>query len=227
MSTISETSLRAIVADDHPIITAALTGVLKARYQDSIDIQIATNGDELLDLIRFGQKVDFVMLDLAMPGRRQSVPLIQAVRKRLAEAKIIVYSADESKPLIATAMKFGADAYVTKGQSAQELLQALEVVFSGRPYTPPWFDPGEAARHPWITLTDAQAVVLLMTSKGIGLREIAERTGRSYKTAAAHKYTGLEKIGLKSSKELPAYIKDEGLSFEYDLRRYLSQYPED
>lgn len=108
--------MRILVVDDEPQIIR----VLRASLQScGYEVTLARNGLEALE--RFGESApDLIITDLAMPGM-DGLELTRAVR-RVAETPIIVLSVREQDSMKVAALDEGADDYVTKPFSIQELL---------------------------------------------------------------------------------------------------------
>jgi two-component system KDP operon response regulator KdpE len=108
--------MRILVVDDEPQITR----VLRMSLQSSgYEVTLAKDGLEALERFREAAP-DLIITDLSMPGM-DGLELTRAVR-RLAETPIIVLSVRESESMKVSALDEGADDYVTKPFSMQELL---------------------------------------------------------------------------------------------------------
>ncbi len=108
--------MRILVVDDEPQITR----VLRTSLQSSgYEVVLAANGVEALD--RFTEATpDLVITDLSMP-QMDGLELTRAIRL-LAETPIIVLSVREQDNIKVAALDAGADDYITKPFSIQELL---------------------------------------------------------------------------------------------------------
>ncbi len=107
---------RILVVDDDPAIRRGLLAELQAA---GYDVAEAADGDE--GIRRFESEApDVVLTDLAMPGA-DGYELIAAVRKR-ARTPIVVLSVRGGEADKVRALDLGADDYVTKPFSVDELL---------------------------------------------------------------------------------------------------------
>jgi two-component system KDP operon response regulator KdpE len=105
-----------LVVDDEKQITR----VLRTSLQSSgYEVTIANNGMEAFNLFKSLQP-DLIITDLAMP-EMGGLELTRAIR-RISEVPIIVLSVREQEPIKVAALDEGADDYVTKPFSMQELL---------------------------------------------------------------------------------------------------------
>ena len=119
---------RILVADDEPNIVAALDFVLRrAGYE----VDIARNGEEVLQRIAESPP-DLVLLDVMMPllsgydvcDRLRARPEWRAV-------KVIMLSARGREAEARRGLEAGADLYVVKPFSNQELLQKIDALLAG------------------------------------------------------------------------------------------------
>lgn len=107
---------RILVIDDEPQITRVLRAALASQHYD---VRTANDPQEALRL--FGEwSPDLVITDLAMPDIN-GIELSRAIRKK-SNTPIIVLSVRDQDQAKVEALDAGADDYVTKPFSTQELL---------------------------------------------------------------------------------------------------------
>ena len=107
---------RVLVIDDEPQITRVLRAALSAQ---GFDVRIGNDPEEALRL--FGEwQPDLVVTDLVMPGL-SGVDVCRAIRKTSATPVIVLSVRDHERSKV-EALDAGADDYVTKPFSIQELL---------------------------------------------------------------------------------------------------------
>lgn len=108
--------MRILVVDDEPQITRVLRASLASS---GYDVLLAQDGVEAFDVFRESTP-DLVITDLAMP-RMDGIELTRAIRQ-MGDTPIIVLSVREQETMKVAALDEGADDYVTKPFSMQELL---------------------------------------------------------------------------------------------------------
>ncbi|HSE97574.1 MAG TPA: response regulator transcription factor [Blastocatellia bacterium] len=116
-----------LVVDDEPQILRVMRASLPAR---GYEVRTAPGGEEALDEIR-KQLPDLIILDLAMP-KMSGLEVCQRVRE-FSSVPIIVLSAKGSEADKIAALDLGADDYVTKPFSLDELLARVRAVLRRRP----------------------------------------------------------------------------------------------
>jgi len=107
---------RILVVDDETQITRVLRTTLSAQ---SYDVRVANDGEMAIEIMK-DWTPDLVITDLAMPNL-DGVGLCRRVRQ-LSEVPIIVLSVREQDRVKVEALDAGADDYVTKPFSMNELL---------------------------------------------------------------------------------------------------------
>jgi two-component system KDP operon response regulator KdpE len=111
-----------LVVDDEPQILRALRINLRVRHYD---VHVAGNGTQALE-VAARHPPDLVILDLGLPDL-DGVEVIQGLRG-WTEAPIIVLSGRADSMDKVTALDAGADDYVTKPFSMEELLARMRAV---------------------------------------------------------------------------------------------------
>lgn len=115
---------RVLIVDDDEIVRAQLMTMLKrARY----DVQVASCGEEALRFLDASQ-CQIVLTDWQMPGM-DGLALCRKVRLEHIEGYVYVMmlTVREGKQDMLLSMAAGADDYIVKGSSSEEILARMEV----------------------------------------------------------------------------------------------------
>jgi two-component system, cell cycle response regulator len=115
---------RVLVVDDDEIVRAQLKRMLEAaRYE----VQVAACGEEALQILDSSQ-CQIVLTDWQMPGM-DGPDLCRKVRLQHVEGYVYVMllTVREGKQDMLLSMAAGADDYIVKGSSSEEILARLEV----------------------------------------------------------------------------------------------------
>jgi two-component system, OmpR family, KDP operon response regulator KdpE len=110
-----------LVVDDEPQITRALRASLQSNGHE---VTVAHDGAEALEMFMKAQP-DLVITDLAMPGM-DGIELTREIRER-SKTPVIVLSVRGNDASKVEALDQGADDYITKPFSIQELLARVRV----------------------------------------------------------------------------------------------------
>lgn len=195
-----------VVVDDHPAIRLAVRTALEATGQFEV-IGEAGDGPSALAVIREYQP-HLVVLDLDLP-RLNGLDVIERVRKGQPETKLLVLSGQDESIFGARAVKAGANAFISKSEDMQRLIQAAQAVLAGYSIfassiltsQSTFVDgarPGALIRR----LSDRELTVLQHLARGLSNKEIAEMLLISNKTISGYKARIFEKLNISSLVEL-------------------------
>ncbi len=123
----SETSRTVLIVDDEPNIVTALDFLLR---RNGYDVRLASNGAEALERIET-DRPDVVLMDVMMP-LKSGYEVCQHMRERpeLAHIKVVMLSAKGSEAEVNKGLSLGADLYITKPFSTQELVATINQLFA-------------------------------------------------------------------------------------------------
>lgn len=117
-----------LIADDEPNIVISLEYLLQ---RDGYQVRVARNGQEALDAIQ-ASPPDLVLLDVMLP-LVSGFEVCQKVRENpaLADMRIVMLTAKGRDVEMSKGLALGANAYVTKPFSTQDLLAQVRALLGG------------------------------------------------------------------------------------------------
>jgi DNA-binding NarL/FixJ family response regulator len=208
--------IRIVIADDHPIVRAGFRQLVAEDPQLRV---VAEAGDtaELLTALA-AHEADVVLLDISMPGIA-FVELVQRIRATRPRARILVVSMHPEDQVAVRAIEAGADGYVMKTQSADDLVGAIRKVHAGGKHVGPALAErlaaelaarrdGRARRD----LSAREREILMLLGSGKSLKEIGARLTLSPKTVSTYRSRILTKLALKTNADLVRYVIEQGLT---------------
>jgi two-component system, NarL family, captular synthesis response regulator RcsB len=213
----TKTPLRAIVADDHPVVVKGIQTFLE---RDGAVCVVATARDtlELADAVDT-TPCDFIFSDIGMrgiDGENSSIAFLRRLSWQERRPKIIVLTMISQTRMLAGLVHIGVDGVIDKRDGLECLGDAIAVAEAGGCF----LSPGVEAAVRNLSLTSpARAGVLSrrewevfqLYARGLLIHEIADHFGRSRKTIATQKRSGMRKLGLESETELVTYLQQVGL----------------
>lgn len=200
---------RFLIADDQPIVRVTLEWLLADAFPDA-EIHLVGSWEEAkahLERTRFC----LAILELQMPARRGRLAMLGSLAKRAGAPPILVFTASASSLLAIEVIDRGAMGCMLKTSSLVYVLEAVHSVLAGGTALDPILDLNRGRTHPWYSLSDAERRVIIQLVKGRSLREVAVRTGRSYKTVTTHKYNAMRKLGVPPGSDLFPYLMAQGI----------------
>jgi DNA-binding NarL/FixJ family response regulator len=123
--------VRLVIVDDHRLVREAWKRVL-SRYERISVIAVCENGEQAVDAARKLQP-DVMMMDITMTPVN-GVDATKRIRTFNTDVKIIGVSVHSDLAHVNAIMNAGANGYVTKNSSGQEMIDAIMQVMEGRKY---------------------------------------------------------------------------------------------
>lgn len=120
--------IRVLIVDDHPVVLQGLEAML-SHYPDVQVVAQATSGASAL---RYAERLqpDVVLLDIRMPGSN-GVQVARRLKQTFVEMKVLILTTYEEDEYLFGALEAGADGYLLKTASPEELSEAIRKVNSG------------------------------------------------------------------------------------------------
>jgi len=199
---------RVLLADDHQMLLDALKELLEPTYEV---VGLVTDGRALL---KAAEKLrpDIIVLDIAMP-QLNGLDAGRQLKGSMPRVKLIYMTMNEDPYLVGEAFRAGASAYLLKQAAGLELNRAIEAVLKGGSFVTPSVAKGlgdismrdpksrEIAPQP----TARQREVIQLLAEGRTMKEVAKLLYITPRTVAAHKYTAMELLQVKTNAELIQY----------------------
>lgn len=125
------------IIDDHQAIAMGLNSGLLSSGKFEVLFSVHENS-KIMGALK-DHRPEVLVMDIVMPGS-SGTDNFKEVLKAFPAQKIIAYSALNSPVMIELLFKNGVKGYVNKGQSLEDLKQAIEDVFYDRLYLPAEYD---------------------------------------------------------------------------------------
>jgi DNA-binding NarL/FixJ family response regulator len=161
------------------------------------------------------ERVDVVLMDIQLP-RISGIACTARLKPLLPHTQILILTVSADSDTVFRALEAGADGYLLKRCSPEELQAAvLEVLRGGVPMTSEIarrviasFRRQPAKSNEATKLTPREAEVLTLLSKGFVSKEIAAKLGVTYETVRDHLKRIYEKLHVHSRGEAVARFKE-------------------
>lgn len=211
------TTIRIIVADDHPIVRSGLRSVLDGV--EGMQVVAEAGCPDSLITVLDSTRCDVIVTDLNMPGAQivDGMPLLHLLRRRWPRVPVMVLTLMDNLGVLQLAMAAGARGVMLKSDALSDLPAAVRQVVSGQTYISAslrekWQAADEvAAGVPRTPLSPRESEVLRLFVRGMTVSEIAQYLHRSVKTVSRQKMSAMAKLRLTSDIEVYAYAREQGL----------------
>jgi len=214
--------MRILIADDHAVVRRGLEMVLRLESDFEI-VGDAANGEEALAQTK-RLAPDLVLLDLKMP-RLDGIEAARAIKRHAPRTRILMLTGIEAdQQEVMKALEAGADGYVLKEVSPEELSRAIRVVGAGEAYLQPAVtrrvierlrarSPARAEVHAEMieSLTPREREILQLMATSATNREIAQKLIISEETVKSHTKNILAKLGQPNRTRAVVFALRHGL----------------
>jgi NarL family two-component system response regulator LiaR len=194
--------IRVFVVDDHPMIRHGLAAMIRAERGFEW-VGDASDGAEAV-LTAPPLAPDLLLVDLVMP-RLDGVATIAALRPQLPRARFVVLTSLLDPTEVRRAMDAGANAYLLKNASAQELVTVMQSAVRGQRVLAPEVTDAmiEQSRSPapGADLTQRERELLALMARGMSNQEISNLLAIAMPTVKFHVTNILAKLNADNRTE--------------------------
>jgi NarL family two-component system response regulator LiaR len=197
--------IRVLLADDHTIVRAGIRTFLE--QPGNIEVVAEAEDGETAKALIAQHKPDVAVLDIQMP-KASGIEVTRWIRANMQGVGVLILTAYDDTPYVMGVLQAGANGYVLKTASPEELIQAVYDVHAGksaldaaiaRKVMTQMFDQHKSsAIQP---LTDREMEVLQLAAKGYTNKAIAVQLDISDRTVQGHLAHIFDKLQADSRTE--------------------------
>jgi DNA-binding NarL/FixJ family response regulator len=198
--------MKVLIVDDHTLVRKGIATVLQQRFPDAAVVE-AEGADDAVAALRAEDGVDVALVDVRMPTR-DGLDLLKEIKGTWPDVPVIMLTSFDHARYVKAALAEGADGYMLKDASPEDLDQAIRVamagggnVLSARAMRALFEDDGDAGddsepqRRPE-NLTKRELDILALLAEGRSNREISRHLYLSEKTVKAHLAAVFRKLNV-------------------------------
>ena len=216
---VGDTDTKILIVDNHALLREGLESLLSAEPGIQV-VDTAEDAESAVSRIA-ALHPDVVLTDLSMPDTG-GVDAIRLIRESHPDVRIIALTFHKEDGYVHAALQAGADGYVLKDDSRDELVIAIDSVKNGKKYLSPaicgrvieGYLSGVKKKRlepSWHVLTRRERQVMKMIAEGLKTREIAEVLSLSPKTVDKHRTNMMNKLDLHSVSAVTLFAIQSGL----------------
>jgi DNA-binding NarL/FixJ family response regulator len=207
--------IRLLLIEDNRLLRDGILSILKAHKDIII---IASSGDGKNSLPKIQQlKPNVVLLDLGLRSQN-SLHVVEIVKKDFPEAKVIVMDLAPVQADILQYVKAGANGFILKDASLNDLLITIRTVAEGSTVLPPLLvdslfsqivdhavREGKSRLKEAVRMTKREREVIEFLGEGMSNKEIGQKIRVSTYTIKSHIHNIMEKLALHTRLEIANY----------------------
>jgi DNA-binding NarL/FixJ family response regulator len=200
--------IRVLLADDHVMVRQGIRRFL----EDAGDVEVVAEAEDGAAALRLveAQRPDVAVLDVHMP-QVTGVEATRQIKERFPQVRVLILTAYDDDPYVFALLQAGADGYVLKTASGDELVQAVRTVHQGGTMLSPAIAAKVvrqvATRRPQQAadqvepLSGRELDVLRLAAQGMTNRAIGHALKISHRTVQGHLDSIYGKLGAHSRTE--------------------------
>lgn len=200
-----------MIADDHPLFVEGLKMILNSN--DLLQISgIANDGKQLLYLLTQNPDIDLILLDVNMP-HLNGLDTIKYIKQSFGASKVLMLSAYNDEKVVSQAKQAGADGYILKNSSKDELMNAIMDVVNGKNHFDLQNEPNQEDAFKKMdlflrkyNLTKREKEILLYLKQTYTNQQIADTLHLSIYTVETHRKNIMQKLQLNSPAALVKFL---------------------
>ena len=120
---------RVFIADDHNLLRQGLRALISQSLDFSVEGEAADGKTALSEVLL--HRPDIVLMNVALPGMN-GMEVTAQIKRRLPEIRVIMLTSFKSEDYLRESLRVGADGYLLKDTSYEELLGWHAVMTPGR-----------------------------------------------------------------------------------------------
>jgi FixJ family two-component response regulator len=196
-----------IVDDDASFRTAMERRLKHAGYE----VATYASAQHLLDRLPSDGEPGCILLDVRIP--EMSGPELQERLNELGSTRPIIFLTGYLDiPATVRAIKAGADDFLTKPVSSDDLLEAIERAIAHHEVTRGLKSKLDVVRTHVAALTPRELEVFLLVIRGNPNKQVARALGCTERTIKAHRHRVMEKMQVRSLPELVSLAERVGVA---------------
>ncbi|MFT5357150.1 MAG: DNA-binding NarL/FixJ family response regulator [Polyangiales bacterium] len=205
----SDSPIQVLVADDHPIVI----GGVRRHLALIDDVFFCAGVSSLQDAVAYcaEHSPDVVVMDVQMPGVDGPVSVEALVA---TGARVVLFTLREEDALVASLVRGGASAFVSKSSPIPMLIEAIRRVHAGERVFSPTLEEQlkSCGGPPHLALTEREHDVFVLLAGCMTPKEAAFELGVSQSTVYTHADRIRRKLKVSTVAELVQYAKEWGVT---------------
>ena len=193
------------IIDDHPLVRQAIAMLLRRMRPASKVVELEKFSELQAAIIKNGEPELFV-LDLLLPGVK-GTSAVKDIKTMYANVPLVVISSMPAGEAEETCIEAGADIYIEKSSSANDISSAIQGLFAAEHGS----DDEPAVAVGETKLSKRQKQLIVMLDRGLSNRDIAAELDISEHTVKVHLWRLFRRLDVKSRTQTLHFARMNGL----------------
>jgi DNA-binding NarL/FixJ family response regulator len=198
-------AIRVLLADDHAVVRAGIRQFLE--HAGDIEVVAEADDGETAQALIQETQPDIAVLDIQMP-KASGIEVTRWIRANKRQVGVLILTAFDDDPYVLAVLQAGANGYVLKTASPNEIIQAVRDVYAGKSALDPEITQkvmaqivGHKEALAVEELTDRELEVLALVGRGFTNKAIGVQLGISDRTVQGHLARIFTKLNASSRTE--------------------------
>lgn len=213
--------IKVLLVDDHTLFREGLTKIIGSQ----VDFKVVGQASDGIEALVMAQalKPDLVLMDINMPGC-DGIEATRQIKESLPDTTVVMLTVRDEDELLFEAIRCGAQGYIIKSISSQEMLKMLRGAMQGEAALTPNMSGrmllqlrksgsgrDDNGSQPLGVLTCREREILCLAAQGLTNREIGLKLCLSVHTVKSHMRKVLSKMGVGSRHDAAAVAQANGI----------------
>jgi DNA-binding NarL/FixJ family response regulator len=209
---------RILIVENHALLRAGMRALISSDPTLEVVADLGSAREAIAALRTLAP--DLILMDISMPGI-SGIEAVIDIKKRYPAIRIIIVTVHRADEYIHSSLRAGADGYLLKDATHEELHVAIRSVLSGKHYLSPdvsadviqrYLSAGRTEQQtPLHSLTHRERQVLKLVAEGRTNKYIADFFTLSVKTVEKHRSNLMQKLDMHNASALTAFAIENGL----------------
>ena len=212
--------IKTVIVDTHKMFAEGIIELLKNYNPVNVNLVGHFNRGQTVKSYIFNNEVDLVIMELSLPDM-DGLKLVPELRAMDKDMKILILSSYSDSKFVKKALQSGADGYISKSNSSDDLKEGIEQILNDRTFiaeglhiTPPVnqeknlaspFNGQNTYKDRFLIqkrLTKREQEILNLITQAKNNKEIASQLYISDQTVGVHRKNIMRKLGVKNTVNL-------------------------
>ena len=194
--------INVLLVEDQELVRTGIKALLST--DENINVTgLASTGEEAIEAVE-ELSPDVVLMDINMPGIG-GVEACRRIIQRNTEVKIIALTVHKDGPVPQQLLKLGVPGFISKSSPAEEMVNAIEQVVSGKRYfctdvanNLAFSSVLDGGSSPFDKLSQRETEVVSLILQGKSIKEMSDMLRISDKTINTYRYRIYDKLDIKN-----------------------------